>query len=253
MIIGEAIVPYKKRTRNLFDPASKTPYSLSRSKLENFLRCPRCFYLDRRLGIGQPSTPPFTLNIAVDELLKREFDYFRELKKPHPLMVEHRVNAVPFFHPDLPKWRNNFTGIQVHHQPTHFLFFGAIDDVWITPQEELIIVDYKATAKDGEVTLDDEWKQAYKRQMEIYQWLFRQNGFSVFPIGYFVYANANKEKPTFGGKMEFTIQLLSHAGEDSWVEKALIDAHACLLHANLPEPSSSCEYCAYRRESRSVE
>ena len=40
---------------------------------------------------------------------------------------------------------------------------------------ELIIVDYKATAKNGEVNLDADWQIGYKRQMEIYQWLFRQN------------------------------------------------------------------------------
>ena len=41
-----------RRTRNLFDPKSKTPFRLSRTKLDLFLSCPRCFYLDRRLGVG---------------------------------------------------------------------------------------------------------------------------------------------------------------------------------------------------------
>jgi hypothetical protein len=44
------------RTRGLYDPAVNAPgpagkpFTLSRSKLEDFVRCPRCFYLDRRLG-----------------------------------------------------------------------------------------------------------------------------------------------------------------------------------------------------------
>jgi hypothetical protein len=58
----------------LFDPGSDKPFPLSRSKVELYLNCPRCFYLDRRLGIGRPSGPPFNLNSAVDALLKREFD-----------------------------------------------------------------------------------------------------------------------------------------------------------------------------------
>jgi len=55
--------------------------------------------------------------------------------------------------------------------------------------KEVIVVDYKATSKDGEITLEDEWKDGYKRQMEIYQWLLRQNGLKVAKTGYFVYCN----------------------------------------------------------------
>ena len=50
-----------RRTRNIFDPDSKEPFKISRSKIEDFLRCPRCFYLDRRLGVGQPPAFPFNL------------------------------------------------------------------------------------------------------------------------------------------------------------------------------------------------
>jgi len=60
--------------RKLFDPDSDKPFALSRSKVELFQDCPRCFYLDRRLGIARPPGFPFNLNSAVDALLKTEFD-----------------------------------------------------------------------------------------------------------------------------------------------------------------------------------
>ena len=63
-----------QRTRNLYDPNDSQPFRLSRSKLELFLECPRCFYLDRVRGIGRPPGFPFNLNSAVDTLLKKEFD-----------------------------------------------------------------------------------------------------------------------------------------------------------------------------------
>src|SRR3989304_4827269 len=113
-----------KRTRNIFDPKSKEPYKLSRSKLENFLRCPLCFYLDRRLGVDQPPGFPFTLNVAVDHLLKKEFDIHRVAKTAHPLMEKYGINAVPFEHPDMEKWRDNFTGVQCHHKPSNFRLTG---------------------------------------------------------------------------------------------------------------------------------
>ena len=43
----------------------------------------------------------------------------------------------------------------------------------------LVVVDYKATATNGELTLDDEWKVTYKRQMDVYIWLLRKQGFEV--------------------------------------------------------------------------
>ena len=60
--------------KSIFDPNSTEPYVLSRSRVYNFLDCPRCFYLTQRLGIRKPDSYPFNLNIAVDELLKNEFD-----------------------------------------------------------------------------------------------------------------------------------------------------------------------------------
>ncbi len=33
--------------------------------------------------------------------------------------------------------------------------------------EELIVVDYKATAKNGDVCIDAPWQVGYKRQIEV--------------------------------------------------------------------------------------
>ncbi len=241
------------RTRNLFDPASKEPFKLSRSKLELFLQCPRCFYLDRRSGIGLPSGPPFTLNVAVDALLKREFDFHRARALPHELMTEFGIDAVPYQHPDLDTWRNNFHGVQVLHPPTNFLFFGAVDDVWENPQGELHVVDYKATSTSKEISLDDQWKQSYKRQMEIYQWLLRGHGFSVSNTGYFVYVNADSTREHFGKKLEFHMQILPYTGDDVWISDALSEAHACLCRDLPPAASRMCEWCLYRKAIASVE
>lgn len=242
-----------QRTRNLFDPKSAKPYKLSRTRLENFIRCRRCFYLDRRLGIDRPSMPGFTLNMAVDALLKKEFDFYRAKAEPHPLMVKHGVNAVPFQHPDLDTWRENFKGLEYHHKPTNLILTGAIDDLWVTPEKKLIVVDYKATSKDGEVTLDDEWKDGYKRQMEIYQWIMRGMGFDVQDTGYFVYANGRKDMEGFNDVLCFFMKIIPYKADCSWVEKAVLDALACLKSDALPDGAEGCEFCAYRKMVRCVE
>ncbi len=235
------------RKRNLFDPASKTPFRLSRSKLENFIQCPRCFYLDRRLGVAQPSLPAFTLNSAVDALLKVEFDSYRLQQKPHPFMTQSGLSLIPYAHPELESWRHNFKGIRHHHQASNFMLFGAIDDIWVDQKGQLFIVDYKATSTNAEITLDSEYRQAYKRQMEIYQWLFRQNRFSVSSTGYFVYCNAVKDYGYFDKKLNFKLHLIEYRGHDHWVEQSLLDARECLSDDQLPSYGEDCEYCRYRR------
>lgn len=234
------------RKRNCFDPKSDEPYKLSRSKLELLSRCPRCFYLDRRLGIDQPPTPPFNINSAVDHLLKKEFDVRRAKGEAHPLMKAYKIDAIPFKHKDLDAWRENFVGIQYHHKPTNFIVTGAVDDVWVNPKDELIVVDYKATSKDEEVNLDAAWQDSYKRQMEIYQWLLRKKGFVVSPTGYFVYCNARRDRKAFDGKLEFSISILPYTGDDSWIEDFLQEARDVLESSTLPESSVTCDYCAYR-------
>lgn len=242
-----------QRSRNLFDPTSAKPYKLSRSRLENFLKCPRCFYLDRRLGVDQPEGYPFNLNIAVDLLLKKEFDRYRASRLPHPIMKEHGINAVPSPNENMNLWRENFKGIQVLHTPTNFLIQGAIDDLWETPDGELIVVDYKATSSDKEVSLDSEWKGGWKRQMEIYQWMLRQLGSKVSDSGYFVSANGRRDQDGFNGQLLFHVTLLPYQGDASWVEGKIIEARDCLIGSEIPDANPECSYCAYRNAARAME
>ncbi|MCP6720290.1 MAG: PD-(D/E)XK nuclease family protein [Patescibacteria group bacterium] len=234
-----------RRTRNIFNPASEEPFKLSRSKIELFTECPRCFYLDRRLGVGRPPGFPFTLNSAVDTLLKKEFDIHRTRGSRHPLMEAYEVDAVPFIHEKMNEWRDNFKGVQHYHRPTNLVITGALDDIWINKEGELMVVDYKATSTKNEVTLNARHHEAFKRQLEIYQWLLRQNDFKVSDMGYFVYANGDKDKEAFDGKLEFNVKIIPYKGSDSWVEGKVIEAHKCMM-GEIPASSPTCPYCLYR-------
>lgn len=235
------------RTKYLYTPNSKSPFRLSRSKIDLFLNCPRCFYYDRRLGVGQPPGFPFSLNSAVDKLLKKEFDIHRAAKTPHPLMKTYGIDAIPLDDKNINKWRDALRGgIEYLHEKTNLLITGGIDDVWTNPQGELIIVDYKATSKDEEVTIDAEWQIGYKRQMEVYQWLFRKNNYRVSDTGYFVYCNGDADREAFDGKLEFKIKLIPYKGDDSWVEETVNHIHQCLNSDNLPDSGPDCDYCKYR-------
>lgn len=242
--------PHRKTDWNYGGPR----WRLSRSKIDLFVQCPRCFYIDNKLGTARPSGFPFNLNSAVDHLLKKEFDIHRVAKTAHPLMKQYGVDAVPFAHDDLDVWRENFKGIECVHEPTGLTISGAVDDVWVNPKGELIVVDYKATSKDEEIiALDQGWHDGYKRQMEVYQWLLRKKGFTVSSTGYFVYANATKDRKAFDGKLEFEVTLIAHTGDDSWVEGILKEIKDCLESDKIPPVGEDCDYCTYRKAARDVQ
>ncbi len=216
------------------------------------MQCRRCFWLDTRMKIKRPSGPPFNINKTIDELYKKEFDRHRAAGTPHPVMRDNMVKAVPYQHQDLDKWRYNFTGVVALHEPTNLHVFGALDDVWVNEEGELIVVDYKATSKNREVTIDSDWQISYKRQMEVYQWLLRQNGFIVNDTGYFVYTNARLDVDGFADRLEFVTKLIPYTGNDAWVEPTLAKMKACMDNDTMPPVGEAamggpCDFCSYAR------
>jgi len=236
-----------------YDPESKDPYPLSRTRIEDFLECPRTFYLQEKFGIKQPSLPGFPLNLAVDYLLKKEFDIHRANGDPHPLMKAYRIKAIPIDHQELPLWRDNFKGIRVIHKPTNFELFGSIDDLWFSEKGEYIVVDYKAISTSQEFSLEDKYKRRYKKQVEFYQWLLRQKGLKVSNVAYFVFCNGLKDREAFDAKLEFDLSIIKHEGDDSWVEPALFEIKKFLDSPEIPKANPECELCAYAEKLKNYE
>lgn len=222
-----------------------TTFTISRSKIELFLQCPRCFYNDVKLQIKRPPGFPFSLNNAVDILLKREFDSFRETGIPHPLQKP--LGLIPAQHPQLQTWRNAKTGVSYDHPQHQCRYYGAIDDLWFNPEQNTYhVVDYKATAKTEAVTVLPEWTIGYKRQIELYQWLLQQNGLPMSQTAYFLYCTGDPTYNTFNGTLHFRQHVIAYEGQNQWVDAALDALQACYAHPNPPESNAACVYCAYK-------
>jgi hypothetical protein len=197
--------------------------------------------------VTQPPGYPFSLNSAVDKLLKKEFDIHRAKGTRHPLMETYGIDAIPLAHGKIDEWRDSLrAGITAQIDGSNVVVTGGVDDVWVNPQGEYLIVDYKSTSKEEEVTLNADWQIGYKRQMEIYQWLFRKNDYEVSNTGYFVYCNGNTDKEAFDGMLEFDIKIIPYEGDDSWVEQTILDAIDCLKSDTLPDSGKDCDFCKYR-------
>ena len=167
-------------------------------------------------------------------------------RQQHPLQAKYGISARPIAHEQLDEWRENFKGVQFLHRDTNFRVSGAIDDLWLDEDDRFVVVDYKATSKSAPITaLDQDWHSGYKRQMEVYQWLLRRNGYEVSPTGYFVYCNGRADEAAFDGKLEFDVTVIAYEGDDRWVEPALGLIHQCLHQDDAPAAGPECDWCAY--------
>lgn len=218
---------------------------MSRSAVERYIRCPRCFVLEVKHGVKPPKSVPFTLNMAVDELLKKEFDGYRAQGVVPPIVAAAGLNLVPFRHPELDIWRFNFKGVQT--ATDHFELYGAVDDIWVNEAGQLVVVDYKATGnKVAKTALEDGgFHDSYRRQMDFYQWLLRRNGFDVSNTGYFLYATATQKDEAFNDVLTFESNLVAYEGDDSWVESTLDEIKQVLDNYELPAASHDCDNCRY--------
>ena len=263
------------RHRGTYKPDHESPYEVSRSRIEAFINCPACFWLDRVKGVKFPGMPPFLLNSATDTLLKKDFDQYRELQKPHPFMERNGLShLVPFQYADFHSWTQSLQlGFRTYHESSNLIIGGGLDDVWHDPQtNELFIVDYKSTAgkrsedlsKLEPITLEGRWKEGYKRQMDMYQWIMNEKtkedlkDFKVSSVGYFVYVNGDQHfedgmlrKDEDKADMSFDVQLLTYKGNHDWVEKEILNLKQCLEADQCPEHAQTghgpkgidpCEY-----------
>lgn len=251
------------RHRGVYSPTNPEPYELSRSRVENFVRCPACFYLQQVAGVTFPSIPGFNINEATDVLLKRDFDRYRGAEQTHPFLLRiGHGHLLPFSHSDFEMWTQSLHfgaegRMNTVHAATNLKIGGGLDDVWLNRDTgQIHIVDYKSTSQKSEgkrITLDDPWKAAYKRQMDLYVWVMRRKGFDVDRIGYFLYCDGDRfSKYDFLGHtdahMRFEMSLIPYEVDDTWIEPTLSEIRNCLEMDESPAHADRCEYGSFLQQ-----
>jgi len=242
---------FRSRKSSMYQKGTNEPFVISRSKFSNFVDCSRCFYLDRVKGLKEPSMPGWSLNSAVDELLKKEFDFHRKEKTPHAIMVDNKLNLIPFEHPEIDKWRESLTGgISYLDKETNLILKGGIDDVWFDQDsKELIVVDYKAQSTSYPVEtrsyLESKFHQGYKRQMDIYVHILRNMDFKVSNLTYFLVCNAEKSFNKFDEKLNFTVTLIPYKADPTWIPGKIKEMKETLESEAIPDYNENCERCTY--------
>lgn len=254
---GELIPATGRRSteKSTYKPNQKEDFKLSRGKFSDFLSCPRCFYLDRVIGLAEPGMPGWALNSATDELLKKEFDECREKQIPHRLFKDYGLeHIVPFKHEEMDAWRDSMRrGLTYRFEDSNIILSGGVDDIWQdTKTKELIVVDYKSQASSEKVEtesyLSGIYHQGYKIQIDFYNYLLQGMGYKTSSTSYFLVVNADKTVDGFNGNMKFSETLIPYKHDTSWVHEKVRDMIKLMNNETVPERHESCENCAYARE-----
>ena len=233
-----------------YDPRSDNPFIISRSKIDLYLKCKRCAYLDMRLGIKQPKSFPYNLNSRIDNLLKEEFDLARKKQTKTIYQKEAKIECIPYDHPNLHIWREPFKAARFHHKDTNITVAGSVDDLWQNLDTQKIhIVDYKSTFSEKFSTLKNfnaPYLISYKRQAEIYQWILANLGLNIDDTSYFLYVNADPNQKTFLNKLDFEWAIIPYKSQNyDWINNTIIEIKNFLETNKIPSSSKDCEICKF--------
>jgi len=215
---------------------------LSPSSLNLFLECRRCFWLEKKQGIRRPPPYPYALNMAVDVLLKQEFDSYRVKGELHPLLGANNIQARLFSNQSLlNQWRNNLAGIRYYDQELDATLFGAVDDILEFEDGKLAPLDYKSTGSSVPTVYD-----RFQLQMDIYTFLLEKNGFLTPRKGYLAFYIVNKGNG-FNDKLPFKKELHEIETDPSDIPKIFKDAVGTLRKNAPPPASQDCKFCQWLR------
>ena len=222
------------------------PLKISRSGLKLFLECPRCFWLDLHHKIKRPPGYPFTLSIAVDHLVKKEFDIYREKGELPPLLKNYGIKDAKLYNGEnFSEWRNNFKGVAYDNEELNAKLYGAVDDVLEYDDGSLAVIDYKSSGAK-EITIYDD----YQKQMDVYNYILKQKGYETYPEAFFCFYKVVKEGETgFYNTLKFTEEVRSVKVNAEWVGPTF-EAAVELARQDTPPSQSGnvekhCDHCHY--------
>lgn len=226
---------------------------LSKSTLDIFKDCPRCFWLDKNKGVKRPEGLKAGIINAIDDGMKQCGDfsvingksqYLDELDgaKPFP----DRLRLKKFM-----SWRTFQTTVQAGKHSV--LIWGNLDDLIIWPDGRVSAWDYKSAGKDRDfIAYTEEYNSL---QADMYDLLLKGQNLLTTGMTYFTYT----WPVVADGVLAFEHKTIAFPANDARALKVIEAAVDCLLG---PEPASGfkmykgkaqpCEYCEFVDERIAV-
>lgn len=222
---------------------------LSKSALEKFRACPKCFYLEKNASLKQPQGIRAGVPMGIDRVLKGHYDAHRELKTVPPELVGkipgglydgHRVSMK-----DLRNWRAGLTVVEDGSELS-----TALDDLLFDAATGLYnMIDYKSKAKLTDVA---DTQKYYQVQADCYDLALNANKYPTDGRCFFAYyapitvGQTIATQTNEGCLFPFTwhCQVIEIKANHANAKDLLKRAAACLAGKE-PAAGVDCEYCNF--------
>lgn len=227
---------------------------LSKSALEKFRSCARCFWLDKVQGLKQPEGIRSGLPMGMDRVLKGHYDAHREAGKLPPELVGHVPGGLydgkRISMKDLRNWRKGLS-VTVEDGGFQAELSTALDDLLFDPATgRYAMIDYKTKAKATDQAATQLY---YGTQADCYDLALNANGYATWDVAYFAYyypvnVGADGSGIAEGGHqgvaMGWACQVVPIKPDHARAKALLIAAARC-LEGKIPEAGEDCDYCAF--------
>lgn len=214
------------------------PPRLSPSRLNTYVDCERCFWLEVNKGIKQPSGPFPSLPGGMDTIIKEHFDRFRDRGEVPPELAESGIDAVPYpdeeFLADARDWRS---GPKWTDPETGAVLRGGVDDL-LLQDGKVVILDYKTRGYPPK----EEVPGYYARQVNLYNLMFHENGHDIADFGLLLYYYPDRVQED--GEVLFHNQF-QEVPVDLDRARGLVREAVETLEGPIPGPSPDCEFCKW--------
>jgi len=170
----------------------------------------------------------------MDRILKIHFDKFRDRGEMPPELRNGDCKECHLFKDAklLTEWRNNFHGVRWTDTDGNVLF-GAIDNLLVRGKK-LIVLDYKTRG----YPVKEDTAAFYQNQVDIYNFLFRKNGYETEDHAYLLFYVPKHVTDT--GEVVFDTELVKMEVDVDNAEK-LFKRALKVLESECPK--ETCEWC----------
>ena len=215
--------------KKLYVKNNLSPFGISRSKIDLFFDCKRCFYLDQRFGIKRPHGTALVINNFVVNNFKTILNKYR-----------------------LPSWNDQFKGIYYVDKKTNFKIKANLDDVWeCSNLRDNYPVIIKSTSRRKDISSESIWP-GYWKQLSLYAYLLSKNSLKIGDKGILVYLNTAVKIQNNQKEIDFDILIFERKLDFSWIEPSLDKIFNVLNSDYVPEENSFCKFCRYQKSIQSI-
>jgi len=229
--------------------------ALSKTAIDKFLSCPRCFFLKYRHKLDQPEMISSKLWKGCERVTIAHYEKHRQAKTTPPNLIgQVPEGAIPYQGDRIDLKSLRYWGKGLRFEVDGVLVSTALDDMlqWESAGgRRYAVVDYKSKSK---ATDEKATAQLYQTQADIFDLAANTNEYPTDGFVYFDYhfpiEIERGEQPgnTF---QRWGSQVIALNVDHARIKKIILDAAAC-LDSEIPDSGEKCPVCSYVSERKAL-